>query len=397
MTAPLADVRVCDLTQNLAGPYCAQILADFGATVVKVEPPGGDLARAWGPPFWGSGSALFLSANRGKKSIVLDLKTEDGLEALHRLASTCDVFLQAFRPGVAARLGFDYATIRALRSDVIHASVSAYGSRGPLCELPGYDPLMQAYAGIMSLTGHPDTPPTRVGGAVVDYGTGMWAAMAILAALRTRDATGQGAELEASLMDTALGWVSYHITGYLATGEVPGPMGSGLPSIAPYQAFSTTDGHVMIAAGNDALFARLCTALGLDELIEDSRFLTNPERVVHRDALVPLLEARTRLLSTERMLELTRAHAVPCSAIQDIAQVVQDPQVAAAEMLTPAPHPELPDYQDVALPLRIDGMRPRGDGPPPTAGQHTFEVLRGLGYSEEEVGRLVTSGVAETV
>ena len=213
MADPLHDITICDLTQNLAGPYCSQILADLGATVIKIEPPGGDLSRAWGPPFWGSESALYLSANRGKKSIILDLKSVDGLEVLHRIARASDVFVQASRPGVSRRLGFDYESIRALRSDVVYLGLSAYGKKGPLSELPGYDPLMQAYSGIMSVTGHPNSPPTRVGGAVVDYGTGMWAALAILAALRARDATGEGAELEVSLLDTALGWVSYHIGG----------------------------------------------------------------------------------------------------------------------------------------------------------------------------------------
>lgn len=194
MTAPLADIRVCDLTQNLAGPYCSQILADLGATVIKIEPPGGDMARAWGPPFWGTRSALYLSVNRGKRSLVLDLKSQEGLEVLARIARQSDVFMQASRPGVAKRLGLDYEAIRKLRHDVIYTSISAYGPTGPMSDQPGYDPLMQAYSGLMSTTGYPGGPPTRVGGAVVDYGTGMWAAIAVLAALRRRDLTGEGAE-----------------------------------------------------------------------------------------------------------------------------------------------------------------------------------------------------------
>jgi crotonobetainyl-CoA:carnitine CoA-transferase CaiB-like acyl-CoA transferase len=395
VTAPLVDIRVCDLTQNLAGPYCSQILADLGATVIKIEPPGGDMARSWGPPFWGTRSALYLSANRGKRSIVLDLKSAAGLEVVKRIARGSDVFLQASRPGVAKRLGIDYAAVRALRGDIIYASVSAYGQKGPLAELPGYDPLMQAFTGLMSTTGHVGMPPTRVGGAVIDYGTGMWLAVAVLAALRRRDQTGEGAELETALLDTALAWVSYHVTGYLATGEVPGPMGTGVPAIAPYQAFPTSDGWVMIAAGNDALFRRLCEALELPELATDPRFLTNPLRSANQKALIPMIEACTRTRATADLLDLTRRYAVPCSAIRDIAEVVADPQVAAAELIERAADPELPDYRDVALPLRLDGARPRGPVTPPHAGEHTREVLAELGYGEDEARELIESGAAE--
>jgi crotonobetainyl-CoA:carnitine CoA-transferase CaiB-like acyl-CoA transferase len=397
VTAPLADIRVCDLTQNLAGPYCSQILADLGATVIKIEPPGGDMARAWGPPFWGTRSALYLSANRGKRSIVLDLKSEAGLEVLRRIARDSDVFMQASRPGVAKRLGLDYPAIRELRPDVIYASVSAYGQKGPMAELPGYDPLMQAFTGLMSTTGHTGMPPTRVGGAVIDYGTGMWLAIAVLAALRRRDQTGEGSELETALLDTALGWVSYHVTGYLATGQVPGPMGTGVPAIAPYQAFPTCDGWVMIAAGNDALFRRLCDALGMPELSRDERFLTNPLRSTNQSVLIPMIEERTRACTTAELLELTRRHAVPCSAIRDIAEVVADEQVAAAELIAAAPDPEVEDYRDVALPLRLDGSRPRGPVSPPRAGEHTLEILAELGYDDEQARKLIASGVAEAL
>jgi crotonobetainyl-CoA:carnitine CoA-transferase CaiB-like acyl-CoA transferase len=397
VTAPLADIRVCDLTQNLAGPYCSQILADLGATVIKIEPPGGDMARAWGPPFWGTRSALYLSANRGKRSIVLDLKTEAGLEVLRRIARDSDVFMQASRPGVVKRLGIDYAAIRELREDVIYASVSAYGQEGPLAELPGYDPLMQAFTGLMSTTGHVGMPPTRVGGAVIDYGTGMWLAISVLAALRRRDQTGEGAEVETALLDTALAWVSYHVTGYLATGEIPGPMGTGVPAIAPYQAFPTSDGWVMIAAGNDALFRRLCEALELPELAKDARFLTNPLRSANQKVLIPMIEERTRIRTTVELLDLTRRHAVPCSAIRDIAEVVADPQVAAAELIEGAPDSEIEDYRDVSLPLRLDGARPRGAVTPPRAGEHTHEILAELGYGEEETQALIESGVAEAL
>lgn len=395
-SAPLAGVRVCDVTQNLAGPFCAQILADLGADVVKVEPPGGDLGRAWGPPFWGGDSTLFLSANRGKRSIIVDLKSEEGMGVLRALTESCDVFVQASRPGAAQRLGIDYPSVQAWKNDIIHLSISAYGHDGPMKEQPGYDPLMQAYAGIMSVTGQPGGLPTRVGGSVVDFGTGMWSAIAILGALRHRDATGEGAALQTSLMDTALAWVSYHTMGYLATGKEPGPMGSALGSIAPYRAFATSDGHVMIAAGNDAIFGRLCEALGLAAVAQDPRFASNADRVHHRDAVDALVEAATEQLSTAELLERLKAASVPASAIRGIAEVAADEQVAAVGMVVPDPHHRSSEYRDIPLPMRVDGERPRGGAPPPRAGEHTQDVLGELGYSAEAVSDLLDRGIVES-
>ena len=390
----MIDVRVCDLTQNLAGPLCAQILGDLGADVIKVEAPGGDPGRAWGPPFWGTDSTLFLSANRNKRSIILDLKSSEGRGILHRIAKESDVLVQSARFGVPEQLEYDYETIRALREDIIYMAISAYGDRGPMRELPGYDPLMQAFSGIMSVTGNPGAPPSRVGGSVVDFGTGMWSTIAILSAVRTRDATGEGAKLDAALLDTAVGWVSYHMMGYLATGDVPGPMGSAMDSIVPYQGFQTADGSVMISGGSDRIFVRLCEALGLGELGADPRFLTNPDRVANRDELIEILENQIKSHTTDDLLELLNDHAVPCSPIQNMAEVAAHPQVAEAGLLPMAAHPEVPDYQDVALPLRVDGERPRGVRPPPAAGEHTSEVLAELGYTEGEVQGFFERGVA---
>lgn len=396
MFQPLAGIRVCDLTQNLAGPFCCQILADLGAEVIKVEPPGGDPARRWGPPFQGEDGTLFLSVNRGKRSIIIDLRNPDGLAALHRIAADCDVFAQSARFGVAERRGFDYETIRAHRPDVIHLSVTAYGDRGPLRAAPGYDPLMQAFSGIMSVTGYPGEPPARIGGSVVDYGTGMWGAITVLGALRNRDQTGEGARIDTALLDTSLAWIAYHITGYLASGRVPGPMGSALESIAPYEAFPTTDGHVMISAGNDPIFRRLVTALGRPELAADARFLTNPDRVANRGALVPIIEGLTTQWSTDGLLALLIENSVPASPIRNVAEVVEHPQVLASEMIVSRPKEGVPEYGEIAFPARVNGDRPAMGAVPPRAGSDTRAILRESAFGDEEIEALLHTGaVAE--
>ena len=329
MTNHLEGLRVVDLTQNLAGPYCTQILGDLGAEIMKIEPPQGDAARAWGPPFWAGESPLYLSANCNKRSVRLDVKTDRGKEIVWKLIEEADVFIQALRGGVVERLGLDYESVKARRPEIIYASVTAYGPTGPLKDLPGYDPLMQAYSGIMSVTGHTDTGPARVGASVVDFGTGMWAALGILSALNHRSSTGEGCHVTTSLLDTALGLVSYHLTGYLAEGHVPGPMGSRFAVIAPYGAFPTSNGQLMIAAGNDVLFGRLCTAFDLPDLIDDPLFANNPTRVVNRDQLFTILAAKTRKYTTRELWELLNEHSVPAAPIQDMATVAEDPQAIA--------------------------------------------------------------------
>jgi len=401
--APLRGLRVVDLSQNLAGPYATQILGDLGADVVKVEPPAGDPARRWGPPFVRGESPLYLSANRNKRSVVLDLKAELDRRALGALAARADVFVQAFRPGVIERLGFDYSRVSEDNPAVLYLSVSAYGAEGPARSLPGYDPLMQAQAGIMSVTGHPGGDPARVGTSIVDLATGTWGAVAVLSALRERDRTGEGRHLRVSLLDSSLAWMAYHLQGYAATGESPGRMGTGIGMIAPYQALPTATGDLMIAAGNDAIFRRLCDALELAELADDPRYRTNEGRVAHRDELEARLTARTREEPRERLLAVLREHRVPCAPVQDVEEVMRDRQVAATGMLRTVPlredsgedgpveattgargsggRPAPGGWLDVALPLLWGEGRAELRRTPPRLGEHTEEVLAEVGLA----------------
>jgi crotonobetainyl-CoA:carnitine CoA-transferase CaiB-like acyl-CoA transferase len=371
---PLSGVRVLELAQNLAGPYCGQILADLGAEVTKVERPGtGDAARAWGPPFVGGDGSIFAVSNRGKRSVAVDVAADEGRRALRALIEGADVLIEAFRPGTFARLGYDWETVRGWNDRLVYCSVLAYGEEGPLRDLPGYDPLMQAHGGLMSVTGEADGWPARVGTSIVDMGTGMWLAIAVLGALRQVDATGGGMRISVSLYDTALAWNAYHLVGCAETGFVPRRMGSELPMIAPYGAFPTADGELMIAAANDGLFVRLCHALGRPGIARDPRFATNPSRVEHRLQLSEALQEATWVHTTAVLLERLRSAGVPCAPIQDVAQVLADPQTEASGML-----PRLGGRVAMPLPVRWNGRRNAPGAAPPRLGEHTDAVLRSL-------------------
>ncbi len=402
---PLRGVRVADFSQNLAGPSATQILADLGADVVKIEPPGGDPARRWGPPFIGGADAgerrattgerqasgaggtsggtgarhgdgtLFHAVNRNKRGVVLDLKTEEGRKRAIALASGCDVVVQAFRPGVADRFGIGWEAVRAANPTVIYLSVLAYGTDGPLRNDPGYDPLMQARSGLMAVTGEQGGGAVRVGTSIVDLGTGMWAAIAILGALAERERTGRGCHVTASLLDTSLAWMSYHITGYLETGRESGPMGTSIAMIAPYQAFACSDGEVMIAAGNDAIFGRLCGALGLEGLVKDPDYADNASRVANSVALAGILARRTRDHSVTELLRLLADHKVPAAPIHSVAAAVADPQAEATGMVRRHLHPYLGDYVDLPMPVRWDGRRAELRRFPPSVGEHQLELF----------------------
>lgn len=349
----LDGVRVVDVTSSLAGPTCTQLLSSLGADVLKVEPPGGDHARAWGPPFVDGRGALFLSANAGKRSRTLDLSTDEGRDELLRLGDDAQVFVQSLRPGAAEARGFGADALRARNSGLVYCSIGAYGSRGPLRDRPGYDPLLQAASGIMSLTGDPDGPPVRVGASLIDLATGLWAAFGIVSALMR----GGGATVEVSLYETALWLLSAQLVGFLGTGEVPHRAGTAFPQIAPYQAFATSDGGLMVVAGNDKLFRALCDVLGLEH---DERFATNPQRVALRAELAALIEERTRTWTTDALLEALVAAGIPASPVLDVGEAARHEQTRALGILQ-----QLGGFTAVAQPVSFDGERLLHRTPPP--------------------------------
>jgi len=386
---PLEGFRVLDLTNSLAGPYCTQILAALGAEVVKVEhPQRGDETRQWGPPFWEGEGAIFLAANAGKRSLALDFHSEEGKQVLYALAERADVVVQSLRPGHAEKIGFGAEELRARSPRLVYASIGAFGNAGPQRAKAGYDPLMQAAGGIISVTGEADRPGVRVGVSMIDQTTGMWAAIGILSALWDRDRTGEGRVVDVSLYESAIGLVAYHLVGYLGSGAVPGRHGTAFPLIAPYEAFAASDGEIMILAANDHLFAALCNVIGAPDLPADPRFATNPDRVAHRDELISLLADRFEGESSSTWLERLEAAGVPAAPVHDIAQVATDEQTEALGLLQPLAHSAVQAFQAVALPLSTDGERVRHASAPPTLGEHTAGVLAELGYWAEEMDGL---------
>jgi crotonobetainyl-CoA:carnitine CoA-transferase CaiB-like acyl-CoA transferase len=378
---PLSGVRVVDVTTSLAGPYCTEILAALGADVIKVEPPGGDPARDWGPPFAGGTGALFQNANASKRSLAVSLGSDEGRDVLRRVVDGADVFVQSMRPGLAESRGLGAEELRARNPRLVYCSIGAFGRAGPRKAEAGYDPLMQAAAGIVSLTGEPDRPGVRAGTSIVDLGTGVWAALAVLAALHA----GGGRTLDLSLYETAVSLVGYHLTGYLATGEIPGRHGNAFPAIAPYETFATQDGELMIAAGNDRLYEALRDVLSLPD---DERFGTNPDRARNRAALGEAISERLRTETSATWLERLRSAGVPVAPVQDIAQVAESKQTAALGLIQ-----DLGVYTAVTLPLSADGERVSHRTPAPEVGEHTAEVLAQAGYSAEEIENLTAAGV----
>jgi formyl-CoA transferase/CoA:oxalate CoA-transferase len=392
----LGGLRVLDLSRILSGPFCTMTLADLGADVIKVEDTsGGDDTRAWGPPFQGGTAAYFLSVNRNKRGIALDLKDPDCRQLLWGLAATADVVVENFRPGTAGRLGFGYDDVAEINPRVVYASISGYGQTGPMRGEAGYDAIAQALSGVMSVTGETGGPPARFGVSGADLAAGMWAAVGILAALHERERTGRGQWVDISLLDGQISWLTYVASSYFATGVTPGRYGSAHPTIVPYQAFPTAEGHLMVAAGNDSLWRRFATAVGLGDLVDDPRFGTNPDRVRNRGDLVPLIEEALAARSAQDWAKLLSEAGVPVGPINSVGEALEHPQVLARGMVTEISHPTAGAVRTVGSPIKLSASPPQVRTPPPGHGEHTDEVLTALGAGPELLADLRSRGALQ--
>lgn len=395
MTGPLEGLFVLDLSKTLAGPFCTMNLGDMGADVIKVEEPTrGDETRTWSPS-WDDLSCFFLSVNRNKRSIGVNLKDPKGTEVVKKLAQKADVVIESFRTGTIEKLGLGYEDVKATNPSVVYCSISGFGRTGPLNKKGGYDLMVQAYSGLMSTTGETGRTPVRIGFSLVDIVCGWVAYAGIMTALFQREKTGQGQYVEASLLEGMVSASSYHVVNYLGTGKDPGLMGQGHPALAPYQMFPSKDGRVMLGAANDGLWNKFCDVTGRKDLAEDPRFETNPDRVAHRDELIPILNEFFQTKTTQEWTDLFEGAGIPTSPVNSIADILNDPQVAYREMIADIPHPKIENFRSPACPIKMS------EGPssirrhPPGRGEHTQDVLLELGYSREQIAGLEESGTVK--
>ncbi|SES30354.1 Crotonobetainyl-CoA:carnitine CoA-transferase CaiB [Vreelandella subterranea] len=397
---PLAGIKVLDISRVLAGPWCGQMLADMGADVIKVERPGcGDDTRHWGPP-WLAGSeesAYYLCANRGKRSVTVDMAKPEGQALIKQMAADSDVVIENFKVGGLKKYGLDYANLKALNPGLVYCSITGFGQESPYAHRAGYDFMIQAMGGIMSLTGKPDDEPgggpVKSGVAFTDIFTGLYAANAVLAALYQRRDTGVGCHIDMALMDVQVGVLANQALNYLTSGNVPQRLGNAHPNIVPYQAFATQDGHMIVAVGNDEQFKRFCTVLSLSSLAEDSRFDTNGMRVQHRDQLVPVLEAALAQRPTDDWLARFEAVGVPSGPINTLDRVFDDAHVKARGLKQTLPHSQAGQVDLVANPIRMNGKSISASTAPPYLGEHTDDVLTDIGITTEQRQALRNAGI----
>ena len=397
----LGHIRVLDLTRVLAGPWCAQNLADLGAEVIKVERPGsGDDTRTWGPPYLRDAAgnntteaAYYLAANRGKQAITVDIATPEGQQIIRELAAKSDVVLENYKVGQLKKYGLDYESLKLIKPDLVYCSITGFGQDGPYAHRAGYDFIVQGMGGFMSLTGErddlPGGGPQKAGVAIADLMTGMYSTIAVMAALTHRDRTGEGQYIDMALLDVQVSMLANMNMNYLASGNAPKRWGNAHPNIVPYQTFATSDGHIIVAAGNDGQYKKFVQIGGLSELADDPRFSTNPKRVEHRDVLVPILADMVRLKSKPEWIKLLEEAGVPCGPINTLNEVFEDPQVLAREMQINLPHPTAGQVKLVASPMKLSATPVTYPSAPPLLGQHTRSVLKEiLAYGEQQLDDL---------
>jgi crotonobetainyl-CoA:carnitine CoA-transferase CaiB-like acyl-CoA transferase len=394
MQLPLEDVKVLDLTHALAGPFCTTMLADFGAQVIKVEPPGaGDIARGWGAQLPGGETAYFVSLHRHKRGIVLDLKTPEGKELFFKLVEKSDVVLENYRVGALKRLGLDYEAAKKRNPAIIYCSVSGFGQDGPYRERAALDLILQAESGMISVTGEPGSSGTKAGVSIADMTAGMYCAYAVMLALRVKDKTGEGQQVDISMMEGQLALLGTNIANYFANGEVPKPLGTAYSVVVPYQTFHTKTRDLALAIAGEKLWRKFCPVIGHPELLDDPRYVTTVTRSKHRDTLIATLQEAFLTKPYEEWEPLLLANDIPVGAINNIAQVVEHPQVKARQSFGEVDHPTVGKVRVVKSPVRLSKTPAKAPAPSPTHGQHTHEVLKDfLGLDEREIARLDQAG-----
>ena len=387
MRTPLEGITVLDLTRVLSGPYCTMLLADMGARVIKIEQPGkGDDTRGWGPPFVNGESAYFLSVNRNKESVTIDFKNPEGRAVLNRLIDRSDVLVENFRPGTLAKLGLDYASLSARHPRLVYCSVSGFGQTGPRRQQSGYDAVIQAEGGLMSITGAADGPPFRLGVAISDIVSGMFAAYGISLALLARERSGRGQEVDIAMLDAVSALLTYQAGAYFASGHVPGRLGNRHPSIVPYETFAASDGDFVLAVGNDDLWRKFCQVADLDF---GDRFATNHQRVFGYDTLRPLVASRLQSQTRQYWIGHLTAAGVPCGSVRDIGELFSDPQVRARDMIASVEHETIGSLQVLGVPVKLSATPGSVRTPPPRLGEHTVAVLaQDLGLDADAIARL---------